>query len=246
MRRRLTFIFYVVLALSVHHAWASPRAQVKQGNHAAKTENPNDALTHYKRALEQKGDSSVVLYDIGNLMYEQGDYKSATQFYGAALDPKGSAKDLSGTLYNLGNSFFQSQQYDKAVTAYIEALKRKPDDMQAKYNLEVARMMLQQQQQQQQQNQNQNNDQKDQQQNQQQQQQQDSTSQDQEPQQQNQQQQNEQQEQQEQQQQAQLDQQMSKEDAERLLNALLQDEQNALRDAKKVEVATKAKREKDW
>jgi 2-phospho-L-lactate guanylyltransferase (CobY/MobA/RfbA family) len=39
---------------------------------------------------------------------------------------------------------------------------------------------------------------------------------------------------------------MSKEEAERILNALLQDEQNALKDAKKVKVATRPKREKDW
>jgi hypothetical protein len=117
------------------------------------------------------------------------------------------------------------------VAAYVEALKRNPADEQAKYNLELARLMLREQQQQPDQNQQEKQEQ-----------QQDST------QQQNQQEQQaqEQEQQKEQQSQPQYDRQMSKEEAERILNALLQDEQNALKDAKKVKVATRPKREKDW
>jgi tetratricopeptide (TPR) repeat protein len=230
----ILFVFLVGSAVL-----ASPRTEVKQGNRLAQTGNAADALTHYKRALDQQGDSTVVLYDIGNLMYGQGDYESARKFYGGSARPNASERELSETLYNLGNSFFQGQQYDKAVAAYVEALKRNPGDEQAKYNLELARLMLRQQQQQQQQQQDQNQQQdKDQQQ-----QQQDST------QQQNQQEQQAQQQDQkqtEQQSQPQYDRQMSKEEAERLLNALLQDEQNALKDAKKVKVAVRPKREKDW
>jgi len=232
----------ILLVLAVCSATAaSPRTEVKQGNRLAQTGNAADALTHYKRALDQQGDSTVILYDIGNLMYGQGDYESARKFYGGSARPNASERELSETLYNLGNSFFQGQQYDKAVAAYVEALKRNPGDEQAKYNLELARLMLRQQQQQQQQQQDQNEKQnKDQQQ---QKQQQDST------QQQNQQEQQAQQQDQqqtEQQSQPQYDRQMSKEEAERLLNALLQDEQNALKDAKKVKVAVRPKREKDW
>ena len=226
-------VFLVLLGSAV--LWASPRTEVKQGNRLAQTGNAADALTHYKRALDEQGDSTVILYDIGNLMYEQGDYESARQFYGGSARPDASVRELSETLYNLGNGFYQEQQYDKAVAAYVEALKRNPGDEQAKYNLELARLMLQQQQQQQQQ-QDQNQQQK-------QEQQPDST------QQQNQQEQPAQQQEEQQtepQSQPQYDRQMSKEEAERILNALLQDEQNALKDAKKVKVATRPKREKDW
>jgi tetratricopeptide (TPR) repeat protein len=232
-RMKARYALFLLLCLS-SLVWASPRIEVKHGNQSAQTGNAADALTHYKRALDERGDSTVILYDIGNLMYQQGDYESARRFYGGSARPNATQRELSETLYNLGNSFFESQQYDKALAAYIEALKRNPGDEQAKYNLELARLMLQQQkQQQQQQNQNQQQQQQQdssqqQEQNQPQQQQQDST------------------QQQEQQRQPQYDQQMSKEEAERILNALLSDEQNALKDAKKVKAATRAKREKDW
>lgn len=241
--RIILLFFFIFTATAV--VWASPRTEVKKGNRLAKSANAADAMTHYKRALELKGDSSVIFYDVGNLLYEQGDYESAMKFYGGSVSPNGTDRELGETLYNLGNSYFQKQQYDKAAAAYIESLKRNPGDEQAKYNLELARLMLQQQQQQQQQNQEQKQEQQDQQQQQQQSQQQnqDSTQQ----QQQEQQAQQGEQEQKEQQDQPQFDhRQMSKEEAERILNALLQDEQNALKDAKKVKAAVKSKREKDW
>jgi tetratricopeptide (TPR) repeat protein len=213
-------------------AWAVPRIEVKRGNRAAESGHAADALTHYKRALNEHGDSTVILYDIGNLMYGQGEYESAERFYGGSATPGATRRELSETLYNLGNSFFQGQQYDKAVAAYVEALKRNPGDEQAKYNLELARLMLRQQQQQ---NQKQQDQQK-----QQEQQRQDST------QQQNPQNQQQDQQQNEQQKPPPSEQQMSKEEAERILNALLQDEQDALKDAKKVKAAVRPKREKDW
>lgn len=228
----LIFIFLTVVSVG----WTSPRTEVKRGNQLAGKGAAEDAMIHYKRALEMNGDSSVVLYDIGNLLYEQGDYKSAMQFYGGSVDQTESERKTAETLYNLGNTLFQQQEYEKAAAAYIESLKRNPVDEQAKYNLELAKLMLRQQQQQQQQNQQQ-----EQKKDQPEQQKQDSTQQQPQPQQQNQ-----QPEQEQQQNQPQQDQQMSKDEAERLLNALLQDEQNALKDAKKVKVAAKRPRERDW
>jgi Ca-activated chloride channel family protein len=226
---------------------ASPRTQVKAGNKAAVQGDADDALTHYVRALQQKGDTSVIMYDMGNALYDKGDYSTAAQSFQGSLNPHESKADQAATLYNLGNSFYEGKEYDKAVAAYVESLKRNPRDLEAKYNLELAKEMLKQQKQQQQQ-QNQNQDQKDQQKkdqkDQQQQQNQDQQKQDQQKQQEQQQQNQDQQ--QADQQQPQAGQQMSKKDAERLLNALLQDEQNALKDAKKVKVAARAKREKDW
>ena len=51
--------------------------------------------------------------------------------------------------YNLGNSLFKQQQLEPALEAYKEALRRNPSDTDAKHNLEVALEQLQQQQQQQ-------------------------------------------------------------------------------------------------
>lgn len=224
---------------------ASPRAQVRAGNRAVQGGQTDSALTHYIRALEQHGDSSIVLYNIGSALYQGGDGEAAGgAFMGAAQAPQSEAS-RSEAFYNLGNSLFQAQKYDQAIAAYIETLKRNPADRDAKYNLELARQQLQQQQQQQEQ-QNDQQDQDKQQQEQRQNQQQDPQQQDQQQEQQQEQQQQEQAEKPEQQPQPDPTRQMTEEEAERILNALLQDEQNTLKDVRKIKAQARAKREKDW
>lgn len=243
MNRRKRILALCALFLLASVVAGSPRHEVKQGNQAAGTGNPDQALLHYKRALEQHGDTAVVLYDVGNVLQESGQFDPAFQAYMGSLSAGQKPSEQSETLYNAGNSLFASQKYDSAVAAYVESLKRNPSDEQAKYNLELARRMLRQQQQQQQQQQNQQDSEPQQQKQEQKEQQQENE--DQNEQQEQPQQPQQQEEEQEQQQQA-AQQQMTPEEAERLLNALLQNEQEALKEARKVQVATKAKREKDW
>ncbi len=241
-------LLWVLLVIAVA-AQASPRIEVKRGNIAAQDSLHDAALMHYKKALEQHADTSLVLYDLGNLMYQKGDFENAEKSYLGAFDPEASPTLQSDALYNLGNSYFETQKFDKAVAAYTESLKRDPKDSDAKYNLELAKRMLQQQQQQKQQEQKENQNQEEKQEEQQQQQQQKPDSNQQEQKQEDQQpdqQQQQEQQQQEQQQQQMSDQPMNKEEAERLLNALLNNEQNTLKDVKKVKVAARKKREKDW
>jgi tetratricopeptide (TPR) repeat protein len=241
----------LLLTLSASAGFASPRAEVKQGNEAAQRGLNDAALLHYMKALEMQGDTSVILYDLGNLKYEQGDYENSQKLFQGAFDEKDSKVEQSQTLYNLGNSYFQAKQYDKAAQAYIESVKRNPKDAEARYNLELAlRQMRQQQQQQQQQDQNKeeskeqdkNQDQKN---DQDQQKQQPDSSQQQQQQQADQNEQSQDSTQQQPPKSAQ-EQQMSEEDAERLLNALLQDEQNALDKVNKAKIQGRGKREKDW
>ena len=202
----------VLLALSLS-AWGTPRSLVRQGNKAAGQGKTDEALLHYKQALQQKADTSVVMYDLGNVMNQSGQHENAEKSYLGSLNPKSSLPEQAATFYNLGNTYFAEQKFDEAAKAYIESLKRNPADDEAKYNLEVARRMLQQQKQQQQQQAEQ---------------------------------QKEDQQQDQQQNQQQAAKKMSPEEAERILNALLQNEQDALKQAKKVKVQSRAKKEKDW
>jgi len=160
----------------------------------------------------------------------------------------------SRVYHNMGNSLLEAGQYGPSIEAYKESLRLNPGDMDTKYNLAYAKQKLQEQQQQQQQQQ-QNQQEKDQQQQDQQQdqeqQQQDQQQPDQQDQQQPDQQDQQQQDQQEQQEQDQQQQaqplQISREDAERMLNAIQQQENEVKEkvDKKKAAVA-KVKTEKDW
>lgn len=249
MIRLWPYLFLIVALVS--SVAATPYREIKRGNQAADSGDAAAAHYHYLKALEQGGDTNLVEYNVGNLLYNVQDYEKAQYAYMASLDTMQDKQAQSEALYNLANSYFQSQQYEPAIKAYIESLKRNPDDMQAKQNLEMALRMMQQQQQQQNQQCDNKEDQQDQEQQQQQDQQQNQEQQEQDQQkqdeQQQQQQQDDQQQQEEQQQQQQAQpQEMTKEEAEQLLNALMQDEQDALQKVKQAKVQGRKKRERDW
>ena len=237
MLRRISRILIVLLtmvSLSATLYAESARKLVAQGNRAYKAGEYGKALAKYKEAQQAGGAPGVVEYNLGNAHYRLGESEPAQQAYGLSLSPK-KTEDNSASLYNLGNAFFQGQKFEEAVSVYIEALKRNPSDEDARYNLELARRMLQQAQQQQQDEQKENQEQdKEQQQKQE------------EEQKEQEQQQEQQEEEQQQQEQESQQREMTPEEAERLLNALLQDEQNTLKEVKKQKAATRPKREKDW
>ena len=131
--------------------------------------------------------------------------------------------------HNFGNSLLESKQYEQSIAAYKNALLNNPADRDTKYNLEYAKLMLKKQQQQQNQ-QDKNQDKKDQ----------DKKDQDQ-------QKQDQQKKDQNKNQQQDQNKKISKEDAERMLEALKNDEKKTLAKLKKTQSkAEKVVIEKDW
>jgi tetratricopeptide (TPR) repeat protein len=131
----------------------------------------------------------------------------------------------SSSLYNLGNSLLMANKVQESIEAYKNSLRLKPDNMDAKYNLAYAQDLMKEQQQQQQQNKDNEDQQKKDEEN---------KNQDQKNEGQDKQNNEQQQDRQDQQQQ----QSISKEDAERLLNAIANDEKNV---QEKVKLAKAAK-----
>ena len=270
--KKLYIVFISILAFSLGNYCEAQnvRKEIRSGNKKYTDGNFQDAELSYRKALENSDNKEPdALYNLGSSLYQQENYEAAAGSWAMTADQVSSKKEKSEALFNLGNSLVKNQKFDEAVAAYKEALRQNPKDKDARYNLEYARKMLaqqQQQQQQDQQNQDQNKDkdkqdkedQQDQQnqdqQDQQNQDQQDQQNQDQQDQQNKDQQDQQNQDQQDQQNQDQQDQQkqpqpqqISKEDAQRMLEALNQDEKETMEkiNSKKVK-ATRVKIEKDW
>lgn len=194
---------------------------VKKGNQAFKNQEYQKALEHYRNAETGLPESPELNYNIAGTLFKEGKYEEAVELFGEGLNAI-DINDEANSHYNLGSTYFRMGDFQNAISSYQKALEINPDDLDAKFNLELARKRLKEQIQPQQQDQDQ--------QQQQEQQQQEQKDQDQEKQEQDQQQQNEDEQQKQQPDQKPQDQQkqpkeMSKEDAERILNAL-KDEQD--------------------
>ncbi|MBP5290421.1 MAG: tetratricopeptide repeat protein [Paludibacteraceae bacterium] len=230
---------YIILVLTPALAMAQKEFfDVRKGNRQYNKEQYTDAEIDYRKGLDKNNNSFEAHFNLGDALFRQQKYPEAAEEYqkaGALLQPKNGKysesdkKKLAQAWHNLGNAMYAQQQYDKAVGAYKNSLMANPKDNETRYNLIKAMQMLQQQQQDQQQNQDNQDQQQDQQD-------------------QNQQQQDQQQQQDNQDQQDQPEQQpeMDREQAEQILQALQQDEQDTQDKAKRQQMQSKVKTDKDW
>ena len=118
--------------------------RTEKGNRLYEEGNLDRALEEYGRAQALVPLAPELPYDLGNVLYGKENWAGAAEAYQKALGAAG--KDLiPSAAYNLGNALYKDEKYDEAVKAYVRALKSRPEDADAKRNLELALRALQQQ-----------------------------------------------------------------------------------------------------
>ena len=195
----------------------------------------NDSLfikaeVDYRKALEINPKSIDAMFNLANALLMQQKAQEAMEQYESVSKIEKDKEKLAQIYHNMGVILQSSKQLPQCIEAYKESLRNNPKDDETRYNLALAQKQLKDQQQDQQ-----NQDQ------QQQQQQQKEEKQDQ-----NQDQQEQNQDQQQQPQQQQNKNEMSKENTQQLLNAVMQDEKNVQDKVKKQIQIQGKKLEKDW
>jgi tetratricopeptide (TPR) repeat protein len=224
----------VLLALTPGNLVAQTvRSHVSKGNRAFEKGNYADSEVEYKKALEKNSKSKEAQYNLGNSYYKQQRYDEALREYGNSGVAMKSSEERAETYYNMGNSLYRANKFQEAIGAYKQSLKLNPNDEDTRYNLQMARTKLKQQEQQKQQKDQKQDKQQDQKKDQQQKQPQD------------QQQKQEQAKQDQTQQQVQKKNQMPKQEADRILDVLRNNEKEIQKNLRKRE-AVKIKVEKDW
>ncbi len=239
MRFRISIFLLTALILPSLVSGQSTRKRTKEGNELFQGEKYDQALNKYQDALLSDPENRRLQFNVGSTLYKKKKYEEALEGFQKVVGTD-ELEVEQNAYYNMGNTLYRMGKLPESILAYQQALKLNPDDMDAKYNLEYVRRKLkdnsekqqsqqqdQQQQQQQQQQQNQDD-------------QQNQESQDQE-----QSEQEEQDQQQRQQQQQENQQQLSKEDAERILDALKNDEKD-IQKKRKVEAKGRYRVDKDW
>lgn len=214
----VVFVFIVTNAF----AQKAERDNLRKGNRYYRDSTYVDAEISYRKALEANPKSTMSMYNLGNALLYQNKAQEAMEQYAAVAKIETDKSMLAKDLHNVGVIWHTVKDYEKAIAAYKDALRKNPHDDETRYNLALAMKMLKDSQQQ---NQEQNQDNQNQEQ---------------------QQQENQQQDEQSQQQEQNNDSQMSKETAEQLLKSVMQDEKNVQDKVKKQVNIKGTKLEKDW
>lgn len=221
MSRNKYILFALLLSLSAGaFAQKAERDYIRKGNRLFKDSVFVDAEVNYRKALEANPKSTISMYNLGNTLSQQQKFKDAMEQYVAATNIEKDKAKLGQIYHNMGVLFQSGKDYQKAVEAYKMSLRNNPKDDETRYNLALAQKLLKDQQQNQQ-NQDQNQDQ-------------------------NKDDQNKDQQQQQPPKSEKNDNEMSKENAEQLLNSVMQDEKGVQDKVKKQQTLQGRRLEKDW
>lgn len=151
--RRVRSAASLAIAATVLSGWSffDPfHEHVEKGNRRAKDGDVDSAVGEYEEAAHVRSESPIPDFNSGVALARKGDAAAARDaLLGAAAseDPAIAAD----ALYNLGNVYLAAKQPAEAVNAYLESLDLDPDDPDARRNLELALRLQEQQQQQKQQ-----------------------------------------------------------------------------------------------
>lgn len=213
---------------------------VRKGNREYEKNKFAQSEISYRRAADKNKSYPDAVFNIGDALYRQNKFDDAGKEFMDNVSMNEKKDKKAASFYNLGNSMLKSNKLKESIEAYENSLKLQPGNMEAKYNLAYAQDLLKKQEEQQKQQQDKQSDKNNKDQNKQNQQKNDqdqNKNQDQ----------NNQQEKQNQQQQQPPEQAISKEDAERLLNSIANDEKNVQEKVKLAEAAkTKVRTLKNW
>ncbi len=183
------------------------------------------ALDNFRSAQLSKPDSPAIRHNAALSIYRMGDYEKTIEELEKAYELATDDIEKADIQYDMGNAYFMQDSLQRSVMHYQKALEFNPKDEDAKYNLELARALIKEfSEKEQQEQQQQNQQQQDQQQQQEQEQQDQQDQQEQQDQEQQQDQQEQEQQQEQQQQQRENPEDMTEEEAQRLLDALQQNE----------------------
>jgi Ca-activated chloride channel family protein len=200
-KKQVATVILLLMTLTV--SAQTDRQLIRQGNKQYRLGDFSNAEVSYRKALEKNKRNSQAMYNLGNALMAQNQDSAAIMQFNEAAKVEQNTLRKSKAFHNVGFICQRHQMYGEAIEAYKQSLRLNPSDDETRYNLALCKHLQKKQPpQQQQQQQNKDNE--------------DKNGQDKKDQQ--------QQEQQEKQKKEQQQPKMSRDNAEQLLNAAMQNE----------------------
>lgn len=124
-------------------AASDARQAIREGNRHFERQEYLDAERAYRRALELEENHPKALFNLGNALYRQGRYGEATEVFDGLANRMPDEDALAGAYHNLGNALLKEQRFAEGVESYKQALRIHPQDEDTRYNLAYAMQFLQ-------------------------------------------------------------------------------------------------------
>jgi len=155
---------YIVLILMIFSGSAlfaqDAKTDIYNGNKLYEEKKFKEAELEYQKAAQKKKMPLESNFNMGDALYKQKQFDGAAKSFNNIAASTTDPQIKADAYHNLGNTMLENKKYDESIEAYKKALLNNPKDDATRYNLAYAQQMLKKQQNQNknnQNNQNQNN-----------------------------------------------------------------------------------------
>jgi Ca-activated chloride channel family protein len=159
--KQFIIVIYIVLQGSVVFAQKEKR-DIHNGNKFYQQQKYAEAEASYRKSVEKTKESVAGNFNLGDALYKQKKFDNAAQKFNEIATTSDNKSVKAQAYHNLGNSLLESKKLEESIEAYKKSLMNNPKDDQTRYNLAYAQEKLKQQQQQEKNDKNKNKDKKDQ------------------------------------------------------------------------------------
>ena len=138
MKNNLIFtLFFLIIGFTMPYAQSENYARFY--NKGEKDKDFEKAEKNLRIAIDDSLADIRAIYNLSNKYYNNGLYDEAINSQIESIDLAKNKNEKHQSYYNLGNSFMKKEMCSEAVLAYKNALRNKPDDDEARYNLALAK-----------------------------------------------------------------------------------------------------------
>jgi Ca-activated chloride channel homolog len=170
MLKHSTYIISILLLLVAFHGVAQKEKMVlRDGNNSYNGGKPMEAANYYKKSLQEKQDYYKANFNLGDALYKTADliksgkiptpnkrmtpdsaanlvYNQAAEQFEVVAKSVSNPDTIQKSWHNYGNAKLMQKSYEDAILGYKKALKLNPKDEDTRYNLAYAQKQLAQQQ----------------------------------------------------------------------------------------------------
>jgi Ca-activated chloride channel family protein len=145
---RQLFIILIILLSGSQLFAQREKSYVKKGNDLYQQKRYKEAAELYSKAVEKKKESVEGQFNLGDAYYKQKQYDKATEQFTKIAESNKDKAIVARAYHNLGNTLLEGNKLEESVEAYKKALLNNSKDEETRYNLVYALNKLKKQQQQ--------------------------------------------------------------------------------------------------
>lgn len=135
------FVLIILLGIVAVANAQTDRQFIREGNHMYHKQDYAKAEVLYRKAISKNASNPQALYNLGcALMMQNKDSAAVEQYLNSAKLEKNKLR-LSGIYHNIGVIFQKYRMYGEAIKAYEQSLRNNPKDNETRYNLVLCKRL---------------------------------------------------------------------------------------------------------